>query len=402
MNNREYKNSTYARNKVLTVVGLVFAWFALTPQITFAYLSPSTLSLILASSGGIFVAFAAGVFAYGFLMLRWFRQHKAITVVIAVTPILVLGWFSIDAYGNYKELKSINSFDESVVYEGTNWDEFAVAYSENNPAFEVDAFVKNNRLSITNMKKLTPHISIEEARDNEYTMLGTYCNPVALSDSQTSCLIGHYVMHDPTNEEAIHEAMEELGISKSDPLLLFCDSGVRSSIASLVLDYYGYDVRGRTNIRDNTSRGILESFSLFGQGRDQEQETIIREFHQDLGESIVFVPDRLYTTLKHHEMLRGLANSGKLDILLLESKHYRDDPEVRHDPIHLPIARFYDEANGEVGTESLYDIKNALNDKEVICTTTLNCLTTRLYLENIGLPPEELYCIHCEDEVKKI
>lgn len=377
---------------------LLVALFA--PRVTYAYLSPSTISLVLASSGTVFVAAAAVVFAYGIIALSWIKRHRALTTLIIFAPVLGLGGVAFGWYGEFQELRAINSFDASIVKENEQWNEFIEGFAADHAGVNKEAFVQEDKLSVENVKKVVPSTTFEEAEDNGYTLIGPYCEPVTFAGASTSCALGNLVLLDPMNEEEIHETMAELGVEKDDPIVTFCDGGLRSSLTALVLKQYGYNVQGRAALYQYES----EAPSQWESPNDttgSSSRTIFKKLTADIDEPVVmFTAFKDYSILDDRPILDTYIENEAITVLHVDHEFFTEEGKAL-DPVELPIARFT-EGDAEAGVETSYDIRQSISDRVVVCTAPLNCLTARSYLDHIGRPQDTIFCLDCGSGANRI
>lgn len=369
------------------------------PNVTHAYLSPSTISLIVASSGTVFVAAAALIFAYGIIAFSWIKRHKTLAVAIMVLPVLGLGGIAYGWYGEYQELKAINDFDASIVKDNEEWTEFINGFAADHAGINKDAFVQDDALSVANVQKIVPSTTFEQAQQSGHTLLGPYCEPVTFSGAQTSCSLGNLVLLNPTNEEKIHETMADLNISKEDPIVTFCDSGLRSSLTAMVLKQYGYNVQGRAQLYNY--EGESRNWTLPGETRGSSSSTIYKNFTPQVdGPIIMFTAFRDRSSLDDRAVLEPYIQNDELLVLYVSNEHYTDEGE-NLDPLELPYNQNPEDARRDTVGQP-YDIRSHISDNTVVCTTPLNCLSTRSYLEHIGIPQDVIYCIDCGSQEYKI
>jgi rhodanese-related sulfurtransferase len=376
---------------------LVFA-----PHISFAYLSPSIVALLAASSTGLLVAVAACGLMYLIITIEWINRHRWLVLSILCIGGLLVVWNVHQSFQEYSRLKDINSFDGSVLVDHfdsvSSWETFFIEYAEERNGIQLDAYYADGEISINNIKRLIPSLRYNEIDTDKQTILGTYCLETNLQTSYlTSCALINAALNNPNDGAEINHIMNELGLDKNDPIVTLCSNGLRSSIVGVVLDKHGYKVDGHIRLVDEPD--LYQSASFTSSNLGQLSRIITPFDYQPDKHHVVFTTseDDYEVILDASDYFLPLADADRLSIVLLPSAYH----DQKSNPAELSVFTNdhlrHKPNNFNFIESTVIDLSAVVTDPEtvMVCFNPLSCVVVRSYLDQVGSPVRTLTCLDC-------
>lgn len=378
--------------------------FAFVPQVSFAYLSPSIVTLVTASSTGLLVAVAAGGLTYLILTVSWIKRHRWLVIGIVTIGGLFAMWGAYQSFQEYLILRDINTFDDSVLVNHfdivSSWEDFFAEYASERNGIQPAAYYADGELSITNIKKLIPVLRYSEIDTDTQTVLGTYCLETDLEvPYQTSCALVNAALSNPNDGDEIERIMSELGLDKDDSIITLCSNGLRSSVVGVVLDKHGYTVDG--NIELVNEPALYQSSGFASAALGQPARIITPFDYKPNKHHVVFTAseDDYKVIWSAPDVFLPLADADRLSIVLLPSM----SSDSQSTPTELSVFtndRLRDETNEfDYVESSVVNLESIMTDPEtvMVCFNPLACVIARSYLDLVGSPVRTLECLDCSE-----
>jgi len=383
-------------------IALFFSFLSmLFPQHASAFFSPSTLALVTNAMGSflpMITWIVATIVVYGLLFFIKLAKNRKRIFMIITGGIFLFSLLSIFLVvtSRYAVLKEVNQFDSGMNFsKSSQWASFLDKLNLQQNTWRDEFYYIGQGLRTSLVESV---VDLQEVlEDDTYKLLGVNCSRLTLPNTIRGCDLGIEILIYPDNEERIVQLMRENNISKDDKLLVYCESGYRSSLVALVLDYYGYNVKyaALNNMKD------LESIDFGFDGNESERKIFVDildpkkdEYYtyfilneNDANEDFFQVNWEDYTDLKHFMILKGVEEVGG-----------KYTGEVFNYPQRLKNVTI----NKDDNTWSYYEteafsLEDLINSK-IVCLDKLHCFTTKYYLEYLNVPyVEKIYCLKCNE-----
>ncbi len=222
--------------------------------LTHAFISPSTIDLILSSTKSFILSITVVILVN--ISLFFAKIPKKVKSVLFVAMLIVIFVTVFLIAQKFQTLKKLNS--EESVYGSLSkyyWKDFI---KENNIIEVPDSpyyWAYNfEELDQDLVKNYTKYINLDKAIESkEYRILTIHLN-YKIKDSTKVCLWDFF--KDPGNADYINAYLKKLNISKKDKILFVCYTGASSSRVSMIFNVHGYNT-SYSNIIDSNFENIF-------------------------------------------------------------------------------------------------------------------------------------------------
>ncbi|MDX2776048.1 hypothetical protein PV379_01600 [Streptomyces caniscabiei] len=343
-----------------------------------AYFSPDTLKLVMQALNPAVVAVLVAFIVHTFSSFLHLSPLKKAGVILVSLILLAVPTFFI--WRSVHELKEINEIEAVDIRKDDRWNEFVRDFENE----EGDIYERADETRDIDLSTASTRVNLQDgALSGNYEVIDILCSQNPLKDSRRLCKLSFEIYSNYDDPVAVKAIMDSYGITKNDPILLYCEAGFTTSRIAFILDRHGYNVAwgGLTDITDfglidtrfapkvNTNILIKKlefnpdtKYSYFLFNYDDQNALYYDEFFKD-GRSQA---DR-YKNIKLYQVSEGYDSRLLRDIGLKTQ-------DVNAQPID---------------TSQLVKTK-------ILCRNALHCYLTRQYLGYLEVTDiNEVYCVNC-------
>lgn len=344
-----------------------------------AYFSPDTIKLVLQSLNPAVIGAIIAFIVHAFSIFRHLSPLKKTGIFAGILALVTVSGFLI--WNNVHELREINRVENVDIRKDDRWNEFVNDFESEEGD---DVYERADGTDGIDLSTASTRVNLQEgALSGNYEVIDILCSQNPIKNSRRLCKLGFEIYTSYDDPVAVKAIMDGYGISKDDPLLIYCEAGFTTSRVAFILDRHGYNVAwgGLTDITN---------FELIDTNFKPKINTNI------LINNLQFDPDISYSYF--------LFNYDDQNALYYDEffKDSRSQAE-RYKNIKLyQISKKYDSRllnkmglkSQDVNTQPI-DTTQLIKTK-MLCRNALHCYLTRQYLGYLEVTDiNEIYCVNC-------
>jgi rhodanese-related sulfurtransferase len=345
----------------------------------YAYFSPDTIKLVVQSLNPAVIGALIAFIVHAFSSFRHLSPLKKVGIILSILVLSAVPGFFV--WNSVHELREINKVENVDIRKDDRWNEFVNDFEGEEGD---DVYERADGTDDIDLSTASTRVNLQEGvLSGKYEVIDILCSQNPIKDSRRLCKLGFEIYSNYDDPLAVKAIMDSYGISKDDPLLLYCEAGFTTSRVAFILDRHGYNVAwgGLTDITN---------FELIDTSFKPKVNTDILiknlQFNLDTNYSYFLFNYDDQNALYYNEFFwdkQPQSERYKKIKLYQVSKNY--DPRLL-DEIGLSVQ---DVNKQPINTGQLVKTK-------ILCRNALHCYLTRQYLGYLEITDvNEVYCVNC-------